>query len=187
MSVKRLRRYQFIDHDTSWQIDETYVTVKGKQRYLYRTINKRGQTVDFYFGKKRDQDAAYEFLKSCLRRYKLDQQPNVINTDKHRSYGAAIARLKREGKLRQDVEHRQVKYLNNGIESDHAPIKKWIKSTGGFKLDKRANATLFGVETMRMLQKGQFDLWLRRSESEARVWERSAFLNRLFNVERVFA
>ena len=66
------------------------------------------------------------------------------------SYGNAIDRLKREGCLRQNVEHRQVKYLNNGIESDHAQL---IEATGGFKVRKRAWSTIQGFEEIRMLNK----------------------------------
>ncbi|MEQ4664363.1 DDE-type integrase/transposase/recombinase, partial [Providencia rettgeri] len=85
------------------------------------------------------------------------------------------------------VKQRQIKTLNNRIESDHAPIKKLIVATGGFKSAKRAWSTLQGFETLRKLNKGQFDDWLRRYEPEFRVQERSAFMNRLFNVETVLA
>lgn len=85
------------------------------------------------------------------------------------------------------MKQRQVKTLNNQIESDHAPIKKLIIATGGFKSAKRAWSTLQGFETLRKLNKGQFDEWLRRYEPEFRVRERSAFMNRLFNVETVLA
>ena len=37
---KKLRHYQFIREDSSWQLDETYVKVKEKWFYLYRAINK---------------------------------------------------------------------------------------------------------------------------------------------------
>nr|OED53093.1 transposase [Aliivibrio fischeri] len=94
--------------------------------------------------------------------------------------------MKKEGRLREDVEQRQVKCLNNGIESDHAPIKKLVVATGGFKLRKRAWSTIQGFESLRMLNKGQFDFWLRNDKSETLVRERSAFMNRLFNVEIVF-
>ncbi|WP_375321072.1 IS6 family transposase [Aliivibrio logei] len=184
---KKLRRnYQFIQTDSSWQLDETYVKVKGKWNYLYRAINKQGETLDFYFSYKRNKDAAYQFLRRCLRCYELEQQPKTLNTDKHSSYANAIARLKEEGRLRSDVKQRQVKTLNNGIESDHAPIKKLIVATGGFKLRKRAWSTIQGFESLRMLNKGQFDFWLRNDKRKTIARERSAFLNRLFNVEVVF-
>lgn len=65
---------------------------------------------------------------------------------------------------RADVKQRQIKNLNNRIESDHAPIKKLIMATGGFKSAKRAWSTLKGFETLRKLNKGQFDDWLCREE-----------------------
>ena len=63
---KKLRRHQFIRADSSWQLDETYVKVKGKWHYLYRAINKQGETLDFYFSQKRNKNAAYQFLIRCL-------------------------------------------------------------------------------------------------------------------------
>ena len=184
---KKLKAYQFKRHCTSWQLDETYVKVKGKWHYLYRAINKYGETIDFHLSHKRDRQAAYEFLKRCLKPYCMEHQPDTLNTDKHSSYAHAIARLKREGKLRTDVAHRQIKYLNNEIESDHAPIKKLIKACGHFKIRKRAWSTLQGFECLRMLCKGQFDFWLRREDEKLRQRERSAFINRLFDVETIFA
>ena len=94
--------------------------------------------------------------------------------------------MKKEGRLRKDVEQRQVKYLNNGIESDHAPIKKLIVATGGFKIRGRAWSTIQGFESLRMLNKDQFDFWLRDDERQTLVRERAAFINRLFNVDVVF-
>ncbi|PSU85253.1 IS6 family transposase [Photobacterium kishitanii] len=183
---KKLRCYQFITMDSSWQLDETYVKVKGKWFYLYRAINKQGETLDFYFSPKRNKETAYQFLRRCLRHYSINNQPKTLNTDKHSSYANAIARLKKEGRLREDVEQRQVKYLNNGIESDHAPIKKLIVATGGLKIRKRAWSTIQGFESLRMLNKGQFDFWLRNDERQTLVRERSAFINRLFNIDVVF-
>src|SRR5499433_2527386 len=31
----------------SWRLDETYIKVKGQWRYLYRAVDKHGQTIDF--------------------------------------------------------------------------------------------------------------------------------------------
>ena len=184
---KKLKKYQFIRAVSSWQLDETYVKVNGKWFYLYRAIDKYGDTLDVYFSPKRNRYAAYAFLKRVLKPYRSERQPKTLNTDKHAAYGYAIARLIKEGKLRADVKQRQIKPLNNRIESDHAPIKKLIVATGGFKSAKRAWSTLQGFETLRKLNKGQFDEWLRRDEPEFRVQERSAFMNRLFNVETVLA
>ncbi|PSW05443.1 IS6 family transposase [Photobacterium lipolyticum] len=183
---KKLRRHQFIRTDSSWQLDETNVKVKGKWHYLYRAIKKQAETLDFYFSHKRNKAAAYQFLRCCLRHYGLDNQPKTLNTDKHSSYANAIARLKKEGRLRADIERRQVKYLNNGIEFDHAPIKKLVVATGGFKIRKRAWSTIQGFDSLRMLSQGQFDFWLRYDERKTLVRERSAFMNRLFNIEVIY-
>lgn len=144
---KTLRNYQFIRSDSLWQLDETYVKVKGKWHFLYRAINKQGETLDFYFSQKRNNNAAYQFIKRVLRYGKEKKQPKALNTDKHASYDYAISRLKKEGKLRSDVEQRQVNYLNNGVESDHAPIKKLITSARGFRLRKRAWSSIQGFES----------------------------------------
>jgi len=122
-----------------------------------------------------------------LKLYSLNKQPNTLNTDKHSSYDHAIERLKKEGHLRSDIKQRQVKSLNNGIESDHAPIKKLIVATGGFKVHYRAWSSIQGFESLRMLNKGQFDFWLRGDKNYSVVRERSDFMNRLFNVEVTYS
>ncbi len=65
-----------------------------------------------------------------------------------------------------------MKHLNKGIESDHAPIKKFIVATGGFKCRKRAWSTIQGFESLRMLNKGQLDFWLRRDDPKTLARER---------------
>ncbi len=33
--------------DRSWRMDETYIKVKGQWKYLYRAVDREGQTIDF--------------------------------------------------------------------------------------------------------------------------------------------
>ena len=45
----------------SWRMDETYIKVKGQWRYLYRAVDKHGQTIDFLLTEHRDTEAALRF------------------------------------------------------------------------------------------------------------------------------
>nr|QIQ11135.1 Mobile element protein [Klebsiella pneumoniae] len=58
-------------------------------------------------------------MQQCqiLNNVKKWQIPRFINTDKAPAYGRALALLKREGRCPSDVEHRQIKYRNNVIDS----------------------------------------------------------------------
>src|SRR6201747_1596403 len=42
----------------SWRMDETYIRVKGEWRYLYRAVDKDGNTIDFLLRTHRDEAAA---------------------------------------------------------------------------------------------------------------------------------
>ena len=53
------------------------------------------------------------------------------------------------------IEIRQIKYLNNLVEQDHRFIKKRTKPMLGFKNFQAAKQTLSGIESVRMIQKGQ--------------------------------
>jgi IS6 family transposase len=160
----------------SWQVDETYVKVKGKWKYLYRAITNEGKTLDFYLSHTRNTKAAKRFLSRLL---KLDKYwiPSVINTDKNPAYNHAITDLKNENEAYAHIKHRKVKYLNNFIESDHGKLKRLIKPMLGFKSMKSANATITGYEFMRMFKKGQFNSWMMGSaDNEVK------FINKLFGI-----
>ncbi|WP_238005215.1 IS6 family transposase [Escherichia coli] len=131
---KRLRWYWRNPSDLCpWHMDETYVKVNGRWAYLYRAVDSRGRTVDFYLSSRRNSKAAYRFLGKILNNVKKWQIPRFINTDKAPAYGRALALLKREGRCPSDVEHRQIKYRNNVIECDHGKLKRIIGATLGFK------------------------------------------------------
>jgi len=133
--------------------------VKGRWVYLYRASDKSGDKVDFDLSPTRNTKAAERFLHKALNSMPNKSHPKNINTDKNPTYGKAISELKDEGQCSPDLEHRQVKYLNNIIESDHGKLKRLIKPTLGFKTMKTAYATIKGFEVMRMFKKGTLDFW----------------------------
>ena len=63
---KRWRRYAR-PVGGSWRMDETYIKVDGQWVYLYRAVDKAGQTVDFFLSRNRDVNAAKSFLRSAMR------------------------------------------------------------------------------------------------------------------------
>jgi len=103
------------------------------------------------------------------------EKPKVINTDKAPTYAAALAELKKEGRCPEETLHRQVKYLNNIIESDHGKLKQLIRPVRGFKTLKTAYATIKGFEVMHALRKGQASAFniTRDIRGEARIVERA--------------
>lgn len=172
---KRLRWQWRQPRSTSWRVDETYVKVRGEWAYLYRAVDKLGNTVDFYLSPTRNTAAAKRFLGKALRGLKDWEQPTVINMDKAPTYAAALAELKKEGRCPRDVQHRQVNYLNNVIEADHGKLKQLIRPVRGFKSLKTAYTTIKGFEVMRALRKGQASAFNVTGDirGEARIVERA--------------
>jgi len=171
---KRTRPYQG-HRSGSWRVDETYVRVGGRWRYLFRAVDKHGRLIASTLSNRRDAGATYRFLLKALRAVS-DHPPSSITTDKLASYPKAIQRLQAEGLLPQDVEHRTSKYLNNIIEADHSALKRVIRPTRGFQTMKTAAATLMGFETMRMIRCGHCIQRKRQATGEARL------VNQLFSL-----
>jgi putative transposase len=135
---------------TSWRMDETYIKIKGQWRYLYRAVDKEGQTVDFLLTAHRDKQAALRFFRKAIRQQGFSLK---VTIDKSGANKAAIEALQEE--TGQAIEIRQSKYLNNLIEQDHRAIKRVIRPMLGFKSCRSASITLQGIELMHMIKKGQ--------------------------------
>lgn len=152
---KRMRWQWRRPRSGSWRVDKTYVKVRGKWAYLYRAVDRFGNTIDFHLSSTRNTKAAKRFPGKVLKGLKDWERPRAINTDKASAYAAALAELKDEGKCPQKLEHRQVKYLNNIVEADHGKLKQLIRPVRGFKTRKSAYATIKGFEVMRARRRGQ--------------------------------
>ena len=138
----------------SYRIDETYIKVKGEDRYLYRAIDSMGQTIDFLLTAKRDTAAAKRFLRKAIEA-SGNAMPRVMNVDKNPAYPAAVDALKAEGGLPRQVALRQCKYLNHVIEQDHRTVKKRVWLAKGYGSFQSAWRTLQGIETVHMIRKGR--------------------------------
>ncbi len=138
----------------SWRVDETYIKIRGKWHYLYRAVDKFGDTIDFYLSKTRNKKAAKKFLGKALNA-KHNGCPHSVTVDKNPAYPAAIEELKNEAKIPKDTLVRQEKYLNNIIEQDHRRVKRKSRHAMGYFSYKTAYNTIRGIETMHMIFKGQ--------------------------------
>lgn len=136
----------------SWRMDETYIKVKGEWCYLYRAVDKTGNTIDFMLSKDRDEKAAKRFFIKAIG---YSSKPEKITIDKSGANKAALKSININLGKKDEIEIRQIKYLNNIVEQDHRFIKKIVKPMMGFKSFHSASATLIGVELHHMLRKNQ--------------------------------
>src|SRR3954462_13972119 len=137
----------------SWRMDETYIKVKGEWMYLYRAVDKQGNTVDFLLTKRRNKYAAHKFLLKAINN---NSKPLTINID---NSGANKQTIKAYNKRTcSNIQIRQCKYLNNRVEGDHRFIKWRTQNMLGFKNFESASRTLTGIEIVRMIKKDQIML-----------------------------
>jgi transposase-like protein len=118
-------------------MDETYVRVAGHWMYLFRVVDDRGQTVDFYLSETKDREAAKRFLQAALANPD-NPPPHVLTMDGNRSYPAAIRELKVSGEIRPACRHGCRQYENNRIESDHRHIKRRLRAMQGPRTKRTA-------------------------------------------------
>jgi putative transposase len=140
---------------TSWRVDETYLKVKGKWVYLYRAVDRAGQTVDFLLSEHRDIAAAKRFFTQAIEKRGV---PEKMTLDGYAASHVAVAELQEEDVLPTTLTVRTNKYLNNVIEQDHRRVKQRVRSMLGFKRFANAMITISGIELVHQIKKNQFDI-----------------------------
>jgi putative transposase len=131
-------------------MDETSMKVKGEWRYLYRAVDKTGQTMDFLLTKERDEQAAKRFLTKAIRRHGV---PEKITIDGSAANAAAIKSDNEEQGTAIDI--RKLKSLNNIVEQDPRGVKRVTRPMLGFKSFDAAQGTLVGIALMHMIKTRQ--------------------------------
>jgi transposase, IS6 family len=172
---KRCRAY-LKPTNKSYRTDETYIKVKGEDKYLYRAVDSTGQTIEFLLTAKRDAAGAKRFFRKALRS-PGNPVPRVINVDQNPAYPAAVEALKAEGSLPHRVHLRQCKYLNNVIEQDHRTVKKRVWLAKGYGSFPTAWRTLQGIEAVHMIRKGRVR-WVPKGNAIAQA----RFISALFGI-----
>jgi transposase-like protein len=150
-----------------WHLDEVFVSIAGRQMYLWRAVDDEGEVLDILVQPRRDKNAALGLMRKLLKNQRL--APTSIVTDRHRAYDAAL----------HDVGlssiHRRGKRLNNRAESSHVPIRRRERKMQGFRSAGSAQRFLsshsasyntFNVcrhlttaSTHRILRSQAFDVW----------------------------
>jgi transposase-like protein len=141
---------------SSWRVDETYVKVRGQWVYLYRAVDRAGNTVDFRLSPRRDVAAAKAFFRKAIKGQ--GSVPRSITLDGYAASHRAVHEMKADGELPAEAKLRSSKYLNNLIEQDHRGVKLRIGPMLGFKQFRTAAIVIAGIELLRRIGKGQFNL-----------------------------
>jgi putative transposase len=98
-----------------WHLDEIFVKINGERHYLWRAVDHEGEVLESFVTKSRDKKAALKFLKKTMRKH---GQPDVIVTDRLRSYGAALK------ELGADDRQETGRWMNNRAENSHLPFRR---------------------------------------------------------------
>ncbi len=113
--ARRLRHRRGRMGDT-WYLDELFVTIQGRQHYLWRAVDEDGDAIDILVQSRRDRWAAVRFFRKLLKGQ--GREPRRLITDKLRSYAAA------HRTVMPSVVHSSRQYENNRAEVSHQPTRQ---------------------------------------------------------------
>ncbi len=105
-----------------WFVDETYVKVAGKWRYVYRAVDQHGQVIDVFVSPRRDIAAARRFFSAVLVAH---GEPDEVVTDLAQALETVIE------ELIPDAFHNTERYANNSVGCDHGRLKARLRPMRG--------------------------------------------------------
>jgi len=154
----------------SWRVDETYVKIRGRWVYLYRAVDRDGNTVDFRLSPKRGVAAAKAFLRKAVKTQ--GRAPTSVTLAGDAASHRAVRDMPAENRVWKNTKLRSSKYLNNMIEQDHRGVKSRIGPMLGFKDFDRAAVTISGIELLHRIRKEQFALGRLRIQGQttSAIW-----------------
>lgn len=120
--------------DDRWHLDEVFVSIEGKQMYLWRAVDAEGEVLDVLVQKRRNKRAALKLIRTLLKNQGMC--PEQIVTDRLKSYGAALRELELGHK------HQMGGRLNNRAENSHLPIRRRERKMQRFKSQASAQRFL---------------------------------------------
>jgi IS6 family transposase len=133
-----------------WFVDETYVKVAGRWRFVYRAIDQFGQVVDVLVSRCRDANAARRFFNRAIGMVKVI--PIEVITDRAATYPMVL------DELLPAPWHRIERYANNRVEADHGRLKSRLRPMRGLKQDRNAGVVIAGHAFIQNLRRGHYEL-----------------------------
>jgi transposase-like protein len=140
-----------------WWVDETYVRVAGRWRYVYRAIDQFGQVVDVFVCPRRDATAARRFFERAISTTTVT--PIEVVTDRAATYPIVLE------ELAPAAWHRTDQYANNRVEADHGWLKARLRPMRGLKQDRSASIVIAGHAFVQNLRRGHYELTTEEPEN----------------------
>src|SRR5512132_2482839 len=132
-----------------WFVDETYVKIAGRWRYLYRAVDQFGQVIDVLLSEQRDTAAARKFFIRALRHGPV---PVEVTTDKAGPY------LRVLDELVPTARHVTEQYANNRVEADHGRLKARLRPMRGLTRFRSAEVIAGGLAFVQNVRRGHYEL-----------------------------
>jgi transposase-like protein len=133
-----------------WFVDETYATVAGQGRYVYRAVDQSGQVVDVFVAPRRDARAARRCFQRAIGAAKTT--PVEVVTDHAPVYPGGLK------ELAPAAWHRTGQDANNRVEADHGRLKARLRPMRGLKQDRSARVILTGHAFTQNVRRGHYEL-----------------------------
>ena len=133
-----------------WQVDETYVKVAGRWRYVYRAIDQFGQVIDVFVSPRRDSAAARRFFERAIGATKI--LPSEVVTDLAPTYPVVLE------ELLPTAWHRTDRYANNRIKADHGRLKARLRPMRGLRQEHSARIVIAGHAFVQNVRRGHYEL-----------------------------
>ena len=134
-----------------WLVEESYLRVAGRWRYLYRAVDQFGQVIDVLVSNRRDTAAARRFF---LRALQAASAPVEVTTDRAAAYLEVL-----DGLL-PAARHVTARYANNPIEADHGRLKARLRPMRGLKRLRGTAVIAAGHAFLQNLRRGFYELGL---------------------------
>ncbi|WP_112324415.1 IS6 family transposase [Oceanibium sediminis] len=113
--IRKRRIERMKSSNWRWHLDEVFVKINGERNYLWRAVDHEGEVLESFVMKTRDRKAALKFLRKAMRKH---GRPEVIVTDRLRSYGAVLREI---GAVSRQETGR---WANNRAENSHLPFRR---------------------------------------------------------------